>query len=358
MCYIIKILREIIMNIVRNIDVICGFNNPTYLKDERLSLVISRANSIVSGSGINFDSKKSSILASIGEFFEREIFMPNNLNKKIYKDGIIMGYSFIDKKIVELNKNSIIGDVTGNAFVDSCGLASYTNSEDCIFNAIREFIERQSFIFNYLSKGSAKLINLDREKKYKYIFNKYENLKLYNISLIDDYYVILGKAIYNNKFYIGLGASNDIDKAILQCIKEIFQADYCYSNEKANESSCDNKKKNDYIDIFMSLPTSRINEAYRYLDENCTICEYKELAYKKFSIENIFTQLNKQYLMKPIIIFLSPLRQIDTLKFVKVLDLNWFPNLFPKSYEDKVYDFIENATHKKLDRKCNFIPFP
>lgn len=43
---------------------------------------------------------------------------------------------------------------------------------------------------------------------------------------------------------------------------------------------------------------------------------------------------------------------------IKVLDLNWFPNLFPRSYEEKVYDFVEKVTHKELDRKCEFIPFP
>lgn len=183
---------------------------------------------------------------------------------------------------------------------------------------------------------------------------RFKNIQFYNISLIESFYVILGKTIYNGNFYIGLGASNDIDKAIFQCIKEIFQMDYIYSFHGKNNS----KKEIDYVDIFMSLSTDRISEAYKYLDENFTVCEYKELTSREFSIDNIFQQLNKQYNMKPLIIFLAPLRMINNLKIVKVLDRNWFSNLFPMSYEEKVYDFVEKVTHKELDRKCEFIPFP
>lgn len=340
------------MNLTRNIEVKSRLTNPIFLKDKRFSSIISEDNAIVSGGHIDFNSKISNVLAAIGEFFERERFMPNGLNKRIYKDNIITGYSFIDQKTVEININNIISSEC--IFVDSCGLASHTNSKDCIFNAISEFIERQSFIFNYLSKGRGILIKLDNEVKFKYVLEKFEDIKFYNISLIEDFYVILGKTIYNGKFYIGLGASNDIDKAIFQCIKEIFQMDYFY----LFQGKKNNKERMDYIDMFMSLSTDRINEAYKYLDENCIVCEYKELVSKEFSIDNIFRQLNKQYNMKPVIFFLAPLRMINNLKLVKVLDLNWFPNLFPKSYEEKVYNFVEKATHKELDRKCEFIPFP
>ena len=64
------------MNITKNSEIKYRFNNPTYLGDERFSIVNTRCNSIVSGSHIGFTSKIDSILASIGEFFEREAFMP------------------------------------------------------------------------------------------------------------------------------------------------------------------------------------------------------------------------------------------------------------------------------------------
>lgn len=345
------------MDIVRSVDVKYRFIEPVYLNDKRLGQVSAINNPIVSGGTLNnFGAKTPTILASIGEFFERERMMPNKLNRKIFKDDLITGYSLIDKKTVQINISTIIGNE--NNFVDSCGLASHTNSEDCIFNAVKEFIERQSFIFNYLSKGNGKLIKLDGVEKYEHILTKFKDFKFYDISLIDQFYVILCKGIYDGKFYIGLGASNCLDEAISQSIKEIFQMDSIYSYEESNTLKSNNKKSNDYLDIFMSLPTGRINEAYKYLDENYTVVEYKEIVPKMFSIENIFKQLNKQYHMKPLIFFLEPLREIENLKFVKVLDLNWFPNLFPKTYDEKIYDFVESTKSKKLDRRCEFIPFP
>lgn len=246
------------MDIVRSVDVKYRFIEPVYLNDKRLGQVSAINNPIVSGGTLNnFGAKTPTILASIGEFFERERMMPNKLNRKIFKDDLITGYSLIDKKPVQININTIIGNE--NNFVDSCGLASHTNSKDCIFNATKEFVERQSFIFNYLSKGSGKLINLDGVEKYEYILRKFKGLKFYDISLIDEFYVILGKGIYSGKFYIGLGASNCLDEAIFQSIKEIFQMASIYSYEESNTLKSNNKKSNDYLDIFMSLSTGRIN---------------------------------------------------------------------------------------------------
>ncbi|WMM24462.1 YcaO-like family protein [Tissierella sp. MB52-C2] len=345
------------MDIVRNVDVKYRFIEPVYLNDKRLGQINAINNPMVSGGSLNiFGAKMPTILASIGEFFERERMMPNKLNRKIFTDGLITGYSLIDKKTVQIYINDIIGD--RNNFVDSCGLASHTNSSDCIFNAVKEFIERQSFIFNYLSKANGKLIDLYSVEKYEYILKEFKDFKFYDISLVDKFYVILCKGIYDGKFYIGLGASNCLDEAISQSIKEIFQMNSIYSYEKSNTLKSNNKKSNDYLDIFMSLSTERLDEAYKYLDENHTVLKYKKIAPKRFSVENIFKQLHKQYQMNPLIFFLEPLREIENLKFVKVLDLNWFPNLFPKTYNEKVYDFVENATNQKLDRRCEFIPFP
>lgn len=344
------------MDIIRNIDAMFHYNNPTYLNSPKYGEVTSLCNPSFSGSSVNFDSKVNIILASIGEFLERERFLPNNLNKKIYKDGLLAGYSVVDKKTVKININSIIADKYN--FADSTGLASHTNSKDCLFNAFKEFLERQSFIFNYLSKGSAKQIDFEGEIKFDYVFNKFCNLKFYDISLIEDFHVILGKVIYKDKFYIGLGASNYLDEAITQCIKEIYQMDCCYKFKKANSGKFNVEKHIDYSDIYMKLSIKQIDDAYKYLNGNSNICKYNDFKNESFLFDDVCNQLYKKYKIKPIVIFLKPLRDIDTLKIIKVLDLNWFPNLCPRTYEERIYNFIEDVTGKKLDRRCNFIPFP
>jgi len=118
------------------------------------------------------------------------------------------------------------------------------------------------------------------------------------------------------------------------------------------------RKEYDYWDIFVSLPTEKIERAYNYLDENCTVCDYSKLVKRHFSVENVFMKLNKKYKMNPLIFYIESIRDINTLKIVKTVDLNWFPHMYPKFYDEKTYKFVEEATGKNLDRKCEFIPFP
>lgn len=343
------------MSLARYIDIQYKITSPTYLVDKYTGLVHSMINFKDSGSSVG-NNKTSTILSSIGEFLERERLIKDKIDKDNYSKDLVEGYSLLNKRTTKISMDKIIGD--GSNFVDTCGMASHTNSNKCLFNATGEFIERQSYIFNYLSKGNTRIINLNNIKKFERILNKMKDFKFYEISLIEDYYVVLGKGVQDGKFYIGLGSSNCIEEAISQSIGEIIQLQMVYKFNSLDIKSHATNNISFYHDVFLKLSTECLIDAYRYLDENCIIHNYKDFVFKDFSIENIFHNLNRQYSMDPLIFFLKPIRDINTLKVIKVLDLNWFPNMFPKTYDEILYDYVENVTNIKLDRKCSFIPFP
>lgn len=342
------------MSLARYIDIQYRITQSTYLGDRYTGVIQSMINSKDSGGSIG-NNKASTILSSIGEFLERERLIKDKVDKE-HRTNLIQGYSLLNKRITKVSIDNIIGD--GSNFIDTCGMASHTNSLKCLFNGIGEFIERQSYIFNYLSKGNARLINLDNNEKFKPVLNSMNYLKFYEISLIDDYYVVLGKGIHNGKFYVGLGSSNCIEEAISKSIGEIMQLEMVYQSKGSENKIGINNKRNSYVDVFLKLPTEGLINAYKYLDNKCDIYDYNDFTFTEFSIENIFQKLNRQYSMEPLIFFIKPIRDIESLKIIKVLDLNWFPNMFPKTYDKAVYDYVENATNVKLDRECNFIPFP
>lgn len=340
------------MGIARFADINYMITSPTYLRDGYIGKIQSSVNSKDSGWGIGVN-KNSSILSAIGEFLERERLIKDNVEKY---SNTIAGYSLLNKKITKISMERIVGG--GSNIVDSCGMASHTDSFKCLFNALGEFIERQSYIFNYLSKGKGKILDIGNDKKFERMFNGVRYLEFYEISLIDDYYVVLAKGVHNGRFLIGLGSSNHMEQAIVQSIKEVCQLESNYNIMSLNIESYVGNGGLNYHDVFLKLSTEQLKEAYKYLDEKSTGQNYMDYEIKEFSTIDTLRKLNEQYHMDPLIFYLSPIRDIDTLKVIKVWDCNWFPNMCPKSYEKAVYDYVKNVTNIKLDRKCNFIPFP
>lgn len=344
------------MNMDDSLYVSYWYKSSDFLSNGTLSSFKSKVNNGISGYGVSLQSKQLSLLAGLGEFLERETFISGNVRNKHYKGNGIYGYSFIQNKAVKIEYSRVFGDK--KIFADSCGMASHTNSKSCVMEAMREFIERQSYIFNYLSKSKGIIIDLDGIDEYKAVSNGFEELKFYNISLIEGYYVILGKAYHNEEFYVGLGASDDIDTALKSAIKELFQMKYGYKNLDKKRNRSTKIRKFDYSKIFLGLPTDLLVNAYSYLDREPPKIKYEDCSSKEFNLESIIKDLNLKYEMDPLIVFIKPFRDIKNLKVAKVLDLNWFPHLMPRFYDDKVYDFVERVTNVKLDRACNTLPFP
>ena len=322
--------------------------NSTYLSDYRLCNSYDSLNDNIA-TGISNISTKKAILISIGEFLERESLVVSYYMYKNQKSNFITGYSFHQNKILKIGRNEI-----DRIFVDSCGEASHSKSSLCINNAFFEFIERQSMIFNYLSKSKGtKILFTQNDNIYNYL-KQFTDVNVYNISLIDDVYVILVTAKHNGRYLIGAGSSNIIDIAINSAIKELYA---CIASFSTNDNTLKNKRL-DYADIYKMIPTDKLELAYSYLNTNCNKISYKDLKSHEFDIKASCNKLYELYKIDPILFYMYPTRNIDNLKIVKFFDFNWFPSLNPKQFNCKVYDYIESVTNCKLDRHCTFIPFP
>lgn len=293
------------------------------------------------------NTKYGAALCAIGETYERNALIEYNHIKNKTIEALSLSdntvYNFL---LDELKQKKI--------FFDSCGCAAHTNSPNCIENAFFEFLERQSFIFWYLSKGKSYEIEKTRLNTFKEYTIYFSNFECYEISLLESYYVVFFIGELKGKIAVSLGSGKNLNTAIISALNELHQMYLSIHNG----IRIDDSKPKDYAETYLSISTERIKNAFNFVKENSV--NYRNRIEKKYdSIYNEVKNLNRQYKMNPLVCFL-PLNEtkIHNIKVCKVFDLYWFPSLLPKTYLCSTYDFIEKITGKKLDRRCTYIPFP
>lgn len=321
-----------------NSNITVRMKNTVFRFDMHNFEVSSKSYQVVTGAG-TYKNKMKAICSSLGEYLEREAMFNRKFHECIQgmhlrnSLPIILTPEFIDSKYL---------------LCDSCGLATHQLSCQCVENAFNEFVERQSFIFSYLSKTKGR--KLPQEQ----IEGEYKDFKFYNISLLDEYYVILGYGLRKNKFYIGLGASLNFEDAMKKCIKELNQFNEYYRDE-IKDTIFEANKQDDYMDIFLRISPDKLYQSYLYLGEEEV--EIKKESRKKFNVQQLSSQIYEQCNIDPIICFIKGTRH-RTQKLCQIIDLNWFPSLSPYIFREDIYKFIEESMGVELDRRCTFIPFP
>lgn len=323
----------------------------SFLTDATNSIMFSKCSQRINGSNANIN-KKNSIMAAFGEYFERENFLVNS--GSLIRNPSIEGYSLTKLTPVSIDMNDII---TKGIFLDTSGLASHMNSRDCFENAFSEFVERQSFVFNYLSKQSGKYIPNDLVDKFIKIDNFYNEIKFYEISIVPSYFVIIALGKVKGRFYIGLGASNLFTAALAKCVKEINQFRMSYKHPSMDPKEIKSGDSNlDYMDYYLSLSPDKIEKAYNYIDGDLIFSESR--IHNIISMKNIIQELHERCNIEPIIVFREQKRKDLNQKIMHIIDLNWFPSINPKTFSIDNYYFVENVMNCTLDQRCNFIPFP
>lgn len=328
--------------------------NRRFLCDYSNNIFIKNSNDKISGLGLSLNSKNESLLASIGEYIERDILYNPQINFINAADKIEV-YSFAKNSIIEINKHLFLNELKN---CDSMGFATHTNSLKCIENSFKEFFERQCYIFNYLSKSSAEKVFIDtfKEKEIIDIFFRGIPVEFYNISLIKEIYVILGLALKNDELYIGINCSNFKDEALYGVIKEMLLCKNMYKNEKNNKNLYN---MNEYSKIYLNLSGRKIWDSYSYLRKSVKHRKYSNLKSFNLNINNLCKKLYERFKMDPLLkIITNKNYNKNNIVTTKVFDLNWFKNMLVSQYNDKLYYFIETATGKPLNRSCNFLPFP
>lgn len=333
-----------------NSDIAISITHNNFIRNKKSCVIHNLIEKKITSSYIHLN-KENCILAALSEYLEREVLILKN--HYIYGKEV-EAYSLVDNKKTIIDRETILEK---RLFVDSCGMAAHKNSNFIIENALDEFIERQSFIFNYLSKTPGENISFDFIKKIINIDNYFSSISFYNISLIKGYFVIFAKGLINNQFHVGLGSSNDFTVALNKCIKELYQCknSYTYPIDKVDII---NEKEFNYDVFFYSLDPLKVKKAYEYLEKGNLEFDYDIIYSNKLSLFDAVKKLNYVCKINPHIVVYNTKYLNSNIKVIQIIDLNWFPALLPYRYNTEVYDYVEKVMDRQLDRKCNFIPFP
>lgn len=301
----------------------------------------------IQGSSICKGSKKS-VISALGEYFERLSFIKNI---DLLADNVIYGIGILNSKIYKINNND---KYYNSYFADTSGCACHINSISLIENSYLEFIERQSFVFRYLTKTVKYKLKIS-EKLELIIPQIFKDFDFFNISLIDSCYVILAIGILDGNFYLGLGSNYNLDVAFKKSINELYQLkdNFCKIKNKVNSKYSEDYFKNNYFDYYYIFTTERLKNAYSFLYNTDEKLVKKLDDYYNFDIS--IKELSDLYNINPILFFLPSSKGV---KVSKIIDLNWFPSVNPNDFSEKTLLNIEKITGLNIDRKCNYIPIP
>ncbi|MFC0416983.1 YcaO-like family protein [Cytobacillus solani] len=336
-----------------------------------------RTTSLHSGiTGFSYGLKKRKILkAAIGEYSERLASIKSfNTDPQEPQNPKVKAFSLYNSDIISVPAKSIFLnfdlpifrnvniDELKNSFSDSCGYAAHWFSKDAIENGYLEFIERQSLIYLWLSRLVPKSISLNDLPTSK-LYNRInvlsqtlEKFKLFNISIVEDVYVVCAIGFHDNAFSIACNASFDIEKSIEGCVNEFMMI-----FESSKNQSIGNKIKSDnvFMQNFYNTSIDSFKKEYDFLLNDTTekfeISLYKN-HYNKFPLFNSVKNFVEKFNVNVYATFVdNPTNQ--RMKVVKVFSPDCFPHMGTEGFDPNVYKICESLPSNDFPNKFKTILF-
>jgi ribosomal protein S12 methylthiotransferase accessory factor YcaO len=247
-------------------------------------------------------------------------------------------------------------------YSDTCGVAAHLNSGDAIRNGFYEFVERQSLIHTWLTKRPGKRVipeQIENRKIQQTIHDvkKYiDEIHLFNISIVDDFYVILSVGYHEECFSIGVDADPDFHKAVIGSLNEfsmILEGSILFEKETKKESFHDSQL---YSEIFYNLTVEAFRSKLQFLFDSEPMDERhepKELPFHQL-LKNVRDQLQV-----PIYCTFIP-RSVESSveKVVKVFSPDGYPHMNTELYDPEDYPISKTVPHSGFPNKGIHIPFP
>lgn len=328
------------------------------------------------GFGLRFN-KISAIKAGLGEHIER-VCSVSNFTNQMFNNSIPVMDCFnlltgecakveADKIFLNYNIPMFKGLDTKNWYNDSCGLASHITSKEAIEGGLKEFIERQSLVINWLTKspGERVVFSLLKEVNFlnasllnllKYADNMSDAIFSFNISMVEGIYVILTIGTKGNAFSSGIGTSSLLEKAIENSLNEylmILESSF-FGIENPEMYKKSNEK---YVVNFYSLTVKEFMESFSYLLEGEDILSELSYSNSKTNMENLLLNLKEKYGLNIYACYLPhPLNQINT-KVVKVFSPEGFPSIDTESFDPEGFEISKYLTGRKFYNRYIPIPF-
>lgn len=308
---------------------------------------------------VDLRHKRLNIIGVLGEFFEREIL----INANYIKEKQLLAYNLLTKDIKYVDTNSLIFE---NNFVDSCGMASHTISNDVIWSSFKEFFERQCLMTSYLSESKGIKINILNDsylKKYDdYIKNYVDIIDYFDISLCNVLHVIIAIGLGDYHNAVGLGTDTVVSKATKKAQKEILQY-FATERSKYDQKVLETSNNHEYMDIyhtqFKNMSKSYIYKEYEYLYIKSNTIKIENIVdnYRENKLKYMLEYINKKLNMSPYIVVIPSFRNIPHLKIVKTFDENWFPHMNINLFEENVYLRVSKHIKMELHRNKKVLPF-
>lgn len=332
------------------------------------------------GSGWNV---KETMYSAMGEYLERMTQRkPSHKLKEEFLNAYNINRECIEKIQIEnilLFDPHIFNPNFKNSWDDSTGTAFHTNSLKLIESSFFEFIERQSLVFNWLTKKSGRKIKLEQYYNIKKIRNMSLSLKayfdkfdLFEISIHPSCQVVItigAGSIYKT---VGLGVGWNLSDAIYSSLKESLQ---CVSHlipphqpdiRPAFLKSLENQELPEsdmyYDRYFNSLSPQEMLKEYSYLYEpNLELNEFK-VNKKKPSYDeyiSIMKNISKDLSIELVICFIPSIIENLPGTVIRIIGKGAFPHirtdfLDPFSYSINGINKLANAD---IPNKGRMVPF-
>lgn len=331
----------------------------------------------VKGFGYRY-SKKSAIKASLGEHIERLCATNNYSQKKEIGSTkpVVDGFHLLTGEFIEVPAEHVFlnfnlpmfkGTDASSFYTDSCGLASHITSEDAIKGAVKEFIERQSLVANWLTRGVGekisfeKIINKNPEHKsllslIKHVKTMSDQIISFNISLIKGIYVVLTIGYKGEAFSTGLGTDGNLAKAMENSLSEYLMIlESCMLIKRNSENIIDSNEK--YAVNFYSLTIEGFLNAFQYLFESKYELPESLYSSKTNDFHQWILDLKQLFGINLYACYLPhPLKNI-TSKVVKVLSPEGFPHIDTESFDPVQFEISNHLKKNDFYNKFKSIPF-
>ncbi|MEX2803901.1 YcaO-like family protein [Streptococcus sp. H31] len=321
---------------------------------------LARISTDVAGSqGIGkSDQKIDAIRKAFGENFERkELFSWINVFKK---SGTV---TFFNGNL-SFEQQSNFQLLAGDTNKDTSGVAMGSCSAMAVEHAFYEFIERQSFVYSFLTKSAGLRLNhlvreigLDLLNRGEYFVN--------DISIVPDVSVVIFIYWTENHFSMGLGSHKNQYDAFIKAFGEASGfGGHLFPNSAKEEVSFaefitgQNDTRNAYTDYFENHVSLKVLlQAYDYLKEG----EYQEnwkFSKEGFSIDDIF--MASKHLHIPI-----SLQKIETAseanfgRLVRVFSAEAYPSINNSEINPRKYNISYYKDQRQtFPNEGKYLPFP
>ncbi len=341
--------------------------------------VRSNINKGIEGGSASFSIRRA-LKSAFGESLERTSLYINSGN---IKEDEVLGYDFTKDSFTKvplqrilLISNSPLLKNKNFDFNDTCGVASHVNSYRTIEAGFLEFIERQSFVFNWLTKSKGEKIDISNFSDPRTINlvnkagNYIDNIYAFNISISPNVFVILCLGVGSKHVGIGLNAGWSAESTFQGAMEELFQFFGLQKNKyDIKLSNSDNIGKllgSNFIDeedpqyyaksFVKNFGKEKLMNEYSYLFNSIKLDElYKEEPQNIRDLTSIIKKTGKELMIDIKMTFIPSKVENIPIKIVKFLSDEGFWHMKTEIIDTNKVTLLKG---KSLPNKGRLLPFP